>query len=260
MKVAFLDFETQCADAAKTRATEVGVSLFNYENKKWTKETSFSSLMYEPDYPPQTPFIVELTGITDEMLKSQGKPRKEVFENGLLPILNAADVVVAHKTDFDWTIVKATCKLFDLKVPEKETLCSLTNFPWPKKYTCHKLSHLAYDHSILVDPATLHRADQDTDLLQLLMEKYDFDEVLAYARAPFVFLKAHTVGPWVDNGEQTGIARSVGFAWERAKGTNGPTFPKSWVGRFKEFQVESIKEEIAKSKSPFRITQIEGFN
>lgn len=259
MKVLGLDFETQTADAKTTNVTEIGASLweYTYSQVHWQKLKEFSILCWEPDYPPQTYSIVELTGITDAMLREIGIPRKEAFEK-LLPLVHEADLIVCHKTSFDWTILKATCKLFGLPVPEKELLCTLTNFDWAPKFTCKKLSHLAYEHSILVDPATLHRAVNDVDLMLRLLAKYDFEKVLAYAREPWIYLKAEIAKPWTDGGVQSGIAKSLGFSFERVKGVEEYEWPKKWVTRVKASRLEQFKDQVLKSPSPFRIDKIEG--
>ena len=259
MKVLFIDFETQCTNAKITKFTEVGAALYEYQDKKWEKRLGFSHLAWDESYPAQDPFVAELTGITDEMLRTSGKPRKDLLVNGLKPLMNNADVVVAHKADFDRTVLESTAKIFEVELPKKEWLCTLTNFPWPAKYSCFKLSHLAYDHSILVDPATLHRAEDDVDLLQKLVAKYDFDEVMSYAREPFVYLWADCNRPWEDNGVQTGIAKTLGFSWEKIRYMdNFPAIPKKWVMRVKERNLSKIYAGVAKSASPFEIKKIEG--
>lgn len=263
-----LDFETQDADAKTTRATEVGAALYEAAELKngrleLQKIEGFSALMYEPDYPAQSEKIIELTGITDEMLKRDGRPRKEVFETKLLPLMANADIVLAHKTAFDRTVFEATCGLLDLSFPkDKEWICTLTNFPWPKRLTCHKLSHLAYEHGIMVDPRTLHRAEQDVDLMMRTVNEYDFRDVLAYAREPFVYLKADILGPWVgrggDGGVQKEIATGLGFSWESVKGTDFPKWPKTWVGRVKKSKLEELMGKVRDSVSPFRVSVVEG--
>ena len=88
IRILGLDFETQNADPKTTNPTEVGAALYevDIEQNTWKKLFGFSQFIYEPHYPPQSQKIVELTGITDEILMSQGKPRKEVFERLLLPL------------------------------------------------------------------------------------------------------------------------------------------------------------------------------
>ena len=262
-----IDFETQDDKPTTTNVTEVGASLWgcpsdgsgNIQEKHFTKIEGFSELIYDKAYPPQTEKILEITGITDQMLSEKGLPIHDVFVNQLLPLVHKADVIFAHKTAFDKTIFYAQCKKIGLVPPERTWICTLTEFNWPKKLTCHKLSHLAYEHSIYVDPATLHRAENDCDLMmKLITEKYNIKDIISYAAEPWVYLKADCAGPWVDGGVQTGIAKGLGFGWERCKGTDSPTWPKKWVGRWKEREISSIRTSIDRCVSPFRVDQVEG--
>lgn len=260
MLVLGLDFETQDSDAKTTRFTEIGAALYEVRNSMWREVDAYNALAYEPDYPPQTEKIVELTSITDEMLKTYGKPRKQILEE-FLPLVLKADVIMAHKISFDRTVLMSTAKLFGVEIPKKEWLCTLTNFNWPKNLTCHKLSHLAYEHGIMVDPSTLHRATDDVRLMiRLVAEKYNWDEVLAYARTPWRYLHAEVLGPWQDGGVQNEIAKSLGFAWEQVKGVDEYKFTKKWVTRVKIGNEQKIMDAVRESKSPFRVTEIQGLS
>lgn len=256
-----LDFETQSEKPKETNVTEVGASLYRYTKDAVCEVDGFSALCYDPSYPPQTKKIVELTGITDEMLKTEGKPVQDVFRQLLFPLIEKADVVFCHKVSFDKTVLDFTSKKFGLVPPEKEYVCTLSNFPWPERITCKKLSHIAYEHGILVDPATLHRAKDDVDLMmRLILEKYDLEEVLNYARKPWAFLRAFPIEPWKDGETQTTIAKSLGFNWQQVKYLDEPKFPKMWVTRVKFDRIEPLKEAVRNSASPFRVLQIEGIN
>src|SRR5690606_18285085 len=107
---------------------------------------TFNQLCYEPEYPAQTEKIVRLTGITDEMLKASGKPRKEVIAKHIVPMMAEADIVLAHNEPFDRGVLESTSKLFEIALPEREWLCTLRNFPWKEGLTCHKLGHLGWEH------------------------------------------------------------------------------------------------------------------
>lgn len=270
MKILGLDFETQCDKPATTRVTEIGAILYDWDPLRTSNQGGtflnpleeierYSTLCYEPDYPPQSEKIADLTGISDEMLKTSGRSRLETFAR-LITLVHQADIVLAHKIAFDKTILESTGKLLGLGVPEKEWLCTLTNFPWPTRLTCHKLSHLAYEHGILKDPATLHRAVNDIELMmELVFTKYDFNEVLKYARAPWIYAKATVIEPWKDQGRQTGAAKFLGFSFESVKGTDQPKWPKTWVTRIKgEEKFEKLVESARLSEFPFRVSRIEG--
>lgn len=255
MRLLGIDFETQDDKPATTNITEVGASLWELRiDNQYHKTEGLSHFCYEPNYPPQTEKIIDITGITDAMLKAEGRPRSDVFQEELFPLMEKADIIFAHKKSFDQTILNATSALLGIFPPEKEWICTLTEFPWPHKFTCHKLSHLAYDHGIMVDPSTLHRAENDCDLMmQLITSKYNLDDILAYARAPWVYLWADVKGPWVDGGHETGIAKSLGFTFEKCKGLDAPKWPKKWVTRTKATNAETIIK-----KAPFKVEVIEG--
>lgn len=260
MNVLILDFETDSADASTTRITEVGAVPFFVEGGKLVPTgTPLSILCYEPEYPPLSQKIQSITGITDELLKSQGVPRKAALEK-LLPLVEWADIIIAHKIAFDQTVLYATAKLFDLQIPDRFWLCTLTNFQWPDYLTCHKLGHLAWELGVDVKSKDLHRAVNDCDLLGQTINLFDFDKVLAYAKTPWVYMRADCIEPWKDGGKQTAIAKEFGFSWESVKGTDKPVFPKKWVARFKADNVQKVVDGVRNSASPFRLNQIEGLN
>lgn len=256
-----IDFETQGSDAKTTLATEVGAILYRYEEQKLSMALSYNSLIWKPGYPKQDPKIVELTGISDGDLQERGVPPEEAIEN-TLRLVEQADIVFAHKISFDRTVLQAHCDRLGIKLPKREWICTLTNFPWPKRFTCHKLSHLAYEHGIMVDPRTLHRADADVELMmQLISTKYNLDDVIAYARKPWIYLRAEPFGPWQDGGIQNTIAKENGFTYEQVKGVDEHKWPKKWVTRVKTTAEHLlIVSNINLSKSPFRVDVIEGIS
>lgn len=275
-----IDFETSDDKPLTTNPTELGASLYEWWQEgsgpddcdpQWKKHYSTGVLIYEPFYLPQTPKIVELTGITDNDLKERGQPTRFVFEKVLLPLLEKADFIFAHKVGFDKTVLEATAKRFEITIPKKEWICTLTNFNWPEKYTCKKLSHLALDHymfeklnpdtSLRYKASDLHRGEKDTELLmELILANYEIEDVIAYARKPFVIIRAFCIEPWKDAGVQTDFAKANGFTWQRCKYLEDHSFPKMWVQRIKEDRLQSLQELVANSPSPFRVEIIQGVN
>lgn len=282
MKILAVDFETQCDDAANTRITEAGAYgvLADRQEDGWkfTELGTYSQLCFEPDYPPQSEFIADLTGISDDMLKKDGISREKMLET-LVPLVEAADVIFAHKKAFDQVVFESTCKKLGIEPPKKEWICTLTEFVWPKSYTCKKLGHLAFEHgmfdsclekaegqNVYIPPMenrhALHRAGDDARLLmQLVTRFYSLDKVLEYARTPWIYIKAECLPPWTDGGVQKSIAYKLGFSYEKCKYTEKPAWPKSWVTRVKTMEeVEKIKETVRTSVSPFRVAIIEGLS
>jgi DNA polymerase III epsilon subunit-like protein len=277
LKVLIFDFETDGPDAKVCRFTELGGILchVNEDDKLAVigsdfmgDRQAFNMLAYEPDYPPLTDKIKKITGLTDEQLKFDGKPRKEVLEK-FLPLVQRADILISHKTSFDVTILEETAKLFGLtelveEIKKKEIICSLTNMEWPEHFTCHKLGHMAWELGIDVKAADLHRASSDCELLLKMINLKNFRDILAYARKPFVYMKADILGPWQgkggDGGVQKGISQGLGFSYESVKGMDYPKWPKTWVGRFKVDKADEVARAAAQSESPFRVSTIQGLS
>ncbi len=244
--VLFLDFESQCVDAAKTNVTEVGALLKSVdENGYALKLEELSQLCWDSTYPPQSAEVVEVTGITDAMLREHGEHVREVFQTKLFRLVEQADVVIAHNKSFDETLYNSMSARMGLNPPQpkKGWLCSIADIPYPKKYKCKKLSHLAYDHGIVVDPSTLHRALDDVKLLAQLMGRYRVADMLAYRDSPWVYLKAVTLAPWTDGGASNAKAKKLGYSYEKVWGTEEPVFAKTWVARKKENELEAAKKD-----------------
>lgn len=262
MKLLFIDFETQCDQAQTTNATEVGALMVEHQQANgldfFSRKSELSLLIHDLSYPPQTEEIVELTGITDDTLQKIGVPPVVAFGH-LAPLIREADYVLAHNKVFDQTVYESVAARIGVPVekPKKGWLCTIQDIPWAPKYKCKKLSHLAYDHGIMVDPKTLHRALDDVKLLyRLVAYSYpNFDEVLRYANCPWVYLRAVILGPWQGPGGDGGVGKAqaskLGYSWERARGTDGPVFPKAWVKRVKEDRIEAEK-----AAAPFKIMRL----
>lgn len=279
MRVMVIDFETQGPDPKVHLPTEVGAVLVEIPTaaqraafaefpdtevaKGWAADGfvrelgRVSELIWHTDYPPQPAEIVELTGITDEMLRERGLAPSEAFrklEELMLfgPERQYPDVILAHNAAFDRGIFEASRKRLGFDPFTHPWLCTVTEVPWPRKFKCKKLSHLAFDHGIQADVTKLHRADYDCDLLiELLLKHYDFHKVLEYWRTPWAVLRAVVPAPWEDGGVGTGHAKALGFGWEKVWGTE-LTFPKCWVKRVKETEIEAIK-----AQAPFKLMRLE---
>lgn len=252
-KVLACDFETSSGDAKSTPITEIGARLVEGFGTRtpplYTSLEHYSQLIYHPKYAPQLPKIVGITGITDEMLQADGvKPRAALPV--LISMMEKCDVIMAHNAKFDRTVFESTCERMKIPFPKKRWLCSLTDVPWPEKYTCRKLSHLAFDHGLPMDGRELHRALNDVDLmLELVLGRYDIQELIVYADEPWVYLQAVIPAPWIDEGVGKKAAQEAGYSWERARGTDDPVFPKLWIKRVKE---RDLKPELSGRSFPVK--------
>ena len=260
LNVLGVDFETQSSDAVTTNVTEIGAVL---EEISWRdgqeglparkRLATFGTLVFDPGtYPPQTPEIVEITGITDEMLRSgEGVMTPHAAFSALAHMVEQADLCMAHNKIFDETVYNSQVRLLALNPPQREWLCSYQEIPYPKKFRCKQLSHLALDHGVAMDGRTLHRAVNDVELMfDLVLNNYHLRDLLEYSREPWVILRADILPPWKDGGKGKDQATGLGYAWETPRGTN-QKYEKLWVKRVKKKEVE-VEIRLA----PFRVVVV----
>ena len=251
MIVAGVDFETNGAELKDLKVTECGASLVDLSD--YREIDTLSTLVYDESYPAQPEHIIELTGITDEMLKMDGIPPREMLER-LNLFLSQAEYAIAYNRLFDENVYREICFRENITPVEIVWICAYTEVPYPDKFTCRKLSHLALDHGIPMDGRALHRAIDDVRGMFDLLKKYPFDRILAYAKEPWIFVQAIIPPPWTDGGAGKAAATKRGYGWERARGTDKPVFSKMWVKRIKEGQLNTeIKD------APFTIAKLNGY-
>jgi len=254
IKLLGLDFETQGFPADKTNATEVGailVELKVHEDVNGrpvdrfptrAELARFNALMWDSTYPPQSREIVELTGITDAILKEQGLSPKTAIQE-VVKLMAAADLVMTHNVTFDRAVFEEQCKRAGLTIPEVKWFCSLRDINYPKKFSCKKLGHLALDHGVKMDDRKMHRATDDVELmLDLVLGNYHILDLLDYHSQPKVTVKIDIPKPWTDGEKGKSHAIANGFAWNGTK--------SAWVKEIleKNFNVE---QEAGK---PYRVS------
>lgn len=248
MRILAIDFETQgFVPSKECRITEIGAILFEWHGPGViaTYPTSeFNRLIYEPGFPTQTEEIVELTGITDTMLQSEGVPfLTAVHELATSMGENEFDFFMAHNRAFDEKFFKSEMdrvESFELKqVFNKKWLCSMNDIEHPKKFKCKKLSHLALDYGIPVDPGTLHRAVADVKLLVeiVVASKVDLNYIAGRSELKTITIRAVVPSPYGlkgDGGIGKEKAKSCGFNWDG----------KHWIKECKEEDIPREKEKL----------------
>lgn len=255
IKILGIDFETQGLDLEQSNPTEVGAMLVEIspgEPDQYAFTKVLSSLLWEPGYPPQSEAIVELTGITDSMLKAEGNPPGKTFSERLFPLMNEADIVVAHNKNFDKGILDGTCKRNSLTPPDKRWLCTWSEIPYPSTQQCKKLSHLGLDYGVKMDGRVLHRATDDVKLMLELLAKFKITEVIAYADEPNIIVRAVIPAPWSDGGQGKENATRRGYSWESPRNTVGLKFDKCWVRQIKASQLDKEIEN-----APFKVVKLQ---
>lgn len=243
MRCLLLDTETTGLDPKKDRIIELGWmftdSMFN------NLQPGESYLMRDESYPDVTEEITKITGISQTMLLEQGRSPNAVFKqfNTAIETIQP-DVIVAYNSPFDLGMLAEEIKrgMFDkfagieafMKLP---VVCAMSDVESNYAFKCWKLSHLALDKGVAINPAELHRALGDVELMRrmLIQSNITIQEILEFQREPWITVRAVTTKPWEDDGKSTNEAKKRGYSWEIAKGDpERKQHVKAWVKRIKE--------------------------
>lgn len=238
MSVMVIDFETTGKDPKTCRPIEVGAAIVTSDFKKVLH--TYSSFIYSHTQPKITSEIEELTGISNDILVREGRDPLVVFGE-LFDLVEKFDIkyMVAYNREFDETVYKEEVRRIGAvennphyaKPVMLPWLCAMRDVRSHAKYKCWKLSHLALDYGVLVDPSNLHRALGDVSLTIALLDKAGVtaEELYKYQTTPRFVLEAMTKPPWKDGGESTSKAKEKGYSWEVPRGHQNMRLPKRWV-------------------------------
>lgn len=223
MKLLALDFETTWenpVDVKVLRITEIGAVLMDWGTK--SPLLMMSEFVHSPEYPKSPTELVELTGITDEMLVKYGKnPRTSLKDLNVL--MREADYVVAHNGSlFDRPLYKNECYRHVVDIVDTPWIDTRTDIIYPSNIKARKLTHLAAEHGF-VNPFA-HRALFDCLTMMKVLSLYPIEEVIALAKEPLINCVARV------SYQDRDLAKSRGYYW------NGED--KSWFKPMKESQFE----------------------
>lgn len=244
MAVLLLDFETTGLDATKDRVIEVGAMITSNDFSEVIEGISY--LVHSDEHPPLTPEITGVTGITTEMLKDAISPERFMAELDILvqPYMEELLGSVAYNMPFDLGFLKSEVEhtaggmLKGINhIMQLPFLCAMRDVEDNLKCKSWKLMHVALDHGVTVNPKELHRAINDVELMrQMLVEVGEtFSNMLAYRDEPTVYVVAKVLPPWEDGGQSSGVAKSLGFSWQVAKGDeSGRLIKNRWVRKIKQ--------------------------
>lgn len=232
-----LDFETTWTEPVNTkqaRITEIGAVLFDWERLKPLE--IYSKLVWDSSY-PKSPFeLIQLTGITDEMLENRGIKPATAF-NELNTLMLQCDHVVAHNgTGFDKPIYQAECDRHGIQAVKKPWIDTKIDIKFPPTIKSRSLVHLAAEHGF-VNPFS-HRALFDVLSMFKILERYSLVDVLKLSQEPMVYSIAKV------SYEDRDKAKRAGYYWD---GDN-----KRWFKPMKKSQF--IEEE---KKVSFHVLEVD---
>lgn len=247
MIVCLWDVETNGLDPKTAQITEIGAGLYDTDGWKplfrSMPEPVFTHLLYDHTYPPQPSHIVELTGITDEKLKTLGGDPGDILR-AFMRFTVDAEYMIAYNVQFDKGMLLANLERHGV-IPDRELkfLCGLRDVPYDDKYKCRKLSHLALDHGVTVDPKRLHTAMGDVEVMAELFKQGDFkiQDMLSNGTTPNLVIFAN-VGY-----EDRELAKAQRFSWEKVGNIK---YEKKWIKVIKKSALES---EVLRCSFPIKV-------
>lgn len=170
-KFAVVDVETSGGAKDQNRITEIGIVLLDGIEQVNTYHT-----LVDPGV-PITPFVQNLTGITDEMV--QGAPQFASIAEDVAVLLQDR-IFVAHNVQFDANVVRTELKRCCVKF-DPPRLCTVKIsrkfFPGFPSYSLHNLTE-----SLGLNDFRHHRAMDDTlacaEILKLAYNKVGPEKIL----------------------------------------------------------------------------------
>lgn len=253
-----IDFETTGIDTKKDRAIELGAVLFD---DTFTPVAQYSSYIWDDSVGPISEEITSITGITQKDVQTLGKPFDVVLRELHKDLLEdrKIDGMLAHNAVFDKSIFRNEVERHNIGYATNllvlPWVCSRQDLASNKKMRCQKLSHLALDYGVTVDPTTLHRAVADVRLIGQMLQaaKADWADMLRRATASKVIVRADVpspFGPKGDGGRGKDLAKANGYRWEDPGDESGRKWEKQWVKQILEFELD---EEAKNSPFPVRV-------
>ena len=187
LKFAVVDVETSGGAGDQNRITEIGILLLD-----GTEPVGEYHTLVDPGV-PITPFVQNLTGITDEMVS--GQPQFAKVAEHIAGLLDGR-IFVAHNVQFDSKVMrtemKRCCIAFD---PPRLCTVKLSRkvFPGHVSYSLHNLTE-----SLGLPDFNHHRAMADTlacaEILKLAYNKIGPEKILKEVKNLSTPKKARVIG------------------------------------------------------------------
>lgn len=251
MKIVVIDKETTSVDIKNTFITEIGFLVLDPYKKRISKMCSY--LVKPEDKFEISKEVEDLTGIDFEMLQDYGKPFSqiidEIYDTCLPPFDEHTSFLCGHNIkNFDKPILDRYIDFYSKDKFMPQEYVALKNIPLidtsvdlpiPKTINTRKLTHLAFEHGIIMQPA--HRALVDCIMTANLLFKYDIDEVIALSQEEKFDVVAKIDGPWVEGFQdrKKAVVES-GFRWNPDRKSWFKTMRKSEIGKEYPFKIEVL--------------------
>lgn len=247
--IIILDYESTGIDTKVARVTEIGAMVVDMSFNPVGPYVSH--LVWGSNYPAITPEVEMVTGINQLLLDKESVVPDVAFKELGNLLTDDVQFILAYNREYDQSLFMAEMERHQFfadprlkKMAAMPWICGMVDVETNYTKKCWKLSHLALDYGVTVDPSILHRAINDVELTRqmLVAAKADPLEMYQYQLSPWIFVRAKVAKPWTDGGESSGRAKALGYSWEKAKGDNTKVFEKTWVKRIKEKDWEATRK------------------
>ena len=228
--LAIIDTETTGLVASKEKLTELAIVYYSCKYKNPIKY--FSVLINEPNRKPIRKYIVNLGGISDDMLNDYGVVPNDKLFNKIDALINKADYCVAHNSHFDKGMIEEFYKRYNKQIPTKKWICTQRHIDYPKHIKKGRdLISLAAYHKFL-NPFP-HRALPDCQTVIKILQHYDTSLIVKNNNDSIYKVIVKIDYEEEDLREQI---KSYDFRWNKDL--------KSWIQKKRKDEIEYLPIEI----------------
>lgn len=229
MRVIGWDLESTGLDITKDRILEIGAVLYDTDDK--IPLAVFSETIL-PDNVEFREGYESPTGLKRANIMEFGIDfRTAMAILGVLVNKHGPDAIVGHNiVGYDLPMLRHEAERAQIEVPfllGLPVIDTRHDLPFKKEPSSRRQEHLAAEHGFL-NPFP-HRAVFDVMTCLRLLSCYDFQEVYAMSKIPFVTMRAFVS---YDDRQK---AKDLRYSWEEAAGKK---FPKCWVKAVRENAVD----------------------